>query len=153
MATRRVLLDANLLIAALDHEGTSIEDAKVKARHILSELMSDSNVAVAITPLIRYEVLRGIDLKNAVGYRHVKEALDNFMEFDITRAMSERAAELFRRHQAEQRGSDTISVDKRRFDAFHVATASLLGMELRSEDNGIRRLWELDALIASEPAY
>ncbi len=88
MATRRVLLDANLLIAALDHEGTSIEDAKVKARHILSELMSDSNVAVAITPLIRYEVLRGIDLKNAVGYRHVKEALDNFMEFDITRAMS-----------------------------------------------------------------
>lgn len=60
MNRRRVLLDANLLISALDIEGSSNESAKKKAQAKLASLLADENVAVAITPLIRYEVLRGV---------------------------------------------------------------------------------------------
>jgi len=55
------LLDANVLIAALDDKGSTKLEECQQAKKYLHELLSDENVALAISPLIRSEVLRGID--------------------------------------------------------------------------------------------
>lgn len=60
-SNNKVLLDANILIAA-------IKDNQSAEAQRLRELLSDSQNIVYITPLIYYEVLRGIDWKDMPNY-------------------------------------------------------------------------------------
>lgn len=140
--TRKVLLDANILIAGLDTASSTSDVKSSQAKAILTQLLSDDEVAIVTTPLIRYEVLRGIPYNDDVRYGAVKSALNQFMEIDIDRPVSELAADLFRLERHRDSASQT-NPDKRKLDAFHVATADRNDLELESEDRGIEKLREL----------
>lgn len=66
--TRKILLDTNLLIAAFDKSGRTSAEMKASARAMLAELLADDDVALFITPLIRYEVLRGVSWLNKAEF-------------------------------------------------------------------------------------
>ena len=53
---RRVLLDANILIAALDSQATTEQGQVDKALEQFAALLNDPAVTLAITPLIRYKL-------------------------------------------------------------------------------------------------
>lgn len=139
--TRRVLLDTNLLIAAFDVTSTTSEEKRTHARTTLSHLLSDNEVALAITPLIRYEVLRGVAWLNPENYQDLKNILSAFTEFDISREVSELAADLYRfdKHQAEQK-NENKNLEKRKFDIFHLACSKCNHLELASQDTDIAKL-------------
>ena len=139
--TRRVLLDTNLLIAAFDATSTTSEEKRTHAKTILSHLLSDNEVALAITPLIRYEVLRGVAWLNPENYQDLKNILSAFTEFDISREVSELAADLYRfdKHQAEQK-NENKNLEKRKFDIFHLACSKCNHLELASQDTDIAKL-------------
>lgn len=150
--SRRVLLDANLLMAAYDEEGTTTEEQRQKARQTILGLLADDSVDdLVITPLIRYEVLRGVSWKNDERYQQVQAAIQRFPELDIKRQVSELAADIFRydRHQAAAKDQPK-NLDKRRFDVFHFATAQHYGLELASQDNDIDRIRRLYAELQDE---
>lgn len=87
---RFLLLDANILIGAFDSKP---DDKKYqKDRELVNELMLRDDVKIAITPLIRYEVLRG--LKN-LDFLEMQEILDDFMEFNIDKNISYQSAQIF----------------------------------------------------------
>jgi len=138
--TRKVLLDANLLIAVFDPQTKTSLDQQHAARVKLIELLEDQNTALVITPLIRYEVLRGIQWQEADDYRQVRNALGQFTELDIDQATAELAADLFRYDRA---CSPDRNLDKRKFDAFHLATAKCHHLEISSQDSDIIALEKL----------
>ncbi|PWQ96603.1 type II toxin-antitoxin system VapC family toxin [Leucothrix pacifica] len=142
--TRGVLLDTNLLIGAFDDTGSTSEEQRAKAKEQLTTLLSDPYVALAITPLIRYEVLRGISLQEDERFEQMKRALGGFEEFDIGRDVSELAANLFRfdRNEVTQSGENR-NIEKRKFDVFHLASAECNALELASDDSDISKLKSL----------
>lgn len=136
---RKVLLDANLLIAALDQDSTTQAQARQAAQQKLTELLSDENVALLITPFIRYEVLRGIAWQKTDSFATVKSSLDGFKELEIDREISELAAGLFRFDRAINQNSEK-NIEKRKFDVFHFACAKCHALELASQDSDIPKL-------------
>jgi predicted nucleic acid-binding protein len=146
---RIVLLDTNLMISALDPVAKS-EDKAIAIKKI-EELLKDSNVALAITPLIRYEVLRGVDWSNDVRYQSLLHSLNEFEEFDITRTVSEMAANLYR-YDVEQSSATGVNrnFEKRKFDIFHFCSAKINQFEFVSEDTDIAKIHELhEAMLQS----
>lgn len=139
MTMRKVLLDANLLIAALDDGGTTSEAERAKAKQTLVALLSDADVTLIITPLIRYEVLRGIGWQDKERFVQLKQSLDGLTELDINRHVSELAANLFRFDCAEHTDQQR-NIEKRKFDVFHLASAKCNNLELASQDSDIAGL-------------
>ena len=141
--TRRVLLDTNLLIAALDTAGTTSAEQRAKAKQQINELLGDTDVAVAITPLIRYEVLRGIAWDEAERYQQLQQILADFEEFDISRDVSELAANLYRFDVDKAKTlNEPRNFEKRKFDVFHLASAQCNRLELASHDSDIAKLYQ-----------
>lgn len=140
--TRKVLLDTNLLIAALDKSGTTSAEIKASATKRLAELASEPDVALFITPLIRYEVLRGINWLNEDDFHEMQEILNGFPELEITRNISELSANLYRYDswQVCQPGAVARNLEKRKFDVFHFCSAHCNGLELCSLDTDIGRI-------------
>lgn len=130
---RSLLLDANLLIGAFDTEHGN--EAHEAARSRLIELLQDDSVKLAITPLIRYEVLRGA---RNVSIEALSDALDDFQEFDIRGRDARRAAELFQ--LAERQGR---KLNRRKFDVFHCVCAESNDLEIISQDADIAAIQEL----------
>lgn len=139
MTMRKVLLDANLLIAALDDGGTTSEAERTKAKQTLAALLSNAEVTLIITPLIRYEVLRGISWQDQVRFAQLKQSLDGLTELDVNRPISELAANLFRFDRAENPDQQR-NIEKRKFDVFHLASAKFHDLELASQDSDIAGL-------------
>ncbi|OQX08717.1 MAG: hypothetical protein BWK73_24630 [Thiothrix lacustris] len=141
--TRRVLLDTNLLIAALDTAGTTSAEQRAKAKEQIKKLMDDADVAVAITPLIRYEVLRGIAWDEVERYQQLQQILADFEEFDISRDVSELAANLYRFDVDKAKTlNEPRNFEKRKFDVFHFASAQCNRLELASHDSDIAKLYQ-----------
>ncbi|MFI0399803.1 MAG: type II toxin-antitoxin system VapC family toxin [Thiolinea sp.] len=141
---RRILLDTNLLIAALDQDNQTSIDKKEEAVQLLTDLLNNSNVALAITPLIRYEVLRGIAWKDSVRYEELKDTLKYFEEVDIGSDVSELAANLYRFDIAKAKANnEKRNFEKRKFDIFHLASAQCHKLELVSQDSDIAKLQTL----------
>lgn len=142
--TRRVLLDTNLLVAALDQGASTSPDQREKAIAALMSLLQSDDVALAITPLIRYEVVRGVDWASQERHDALKEALADFEEFDISRDIAELAADLYRfdKSRADEAG-ERRNLEKRKFDAFHLASAKCYELELASQDTDIAKLDKL----------
>ncbi|QRN39229.1 type II toxin-antitoxin system VapC family toxin [Pectobacterium carotovorum] len=140
--TRKILLDANLLIAAFDNNGNTSEEIKNAANDKLSELSSDPDVVFFITPLIRYEVLRGVSWQRSDDFQSLQQILDTIPDLDITRSVSELAANLFRFEtwQIRQQNDTRRNIDKRKFDIFHFCSASCNNLELCSNDTDIGRI-------------
>jgi predicted nucleic acid-binding protein len=137
-----VLLDANLLIAALDQNGTTSELLRQSATAKLTTYLENPDIRLVITPLIRYEVLRGLSWQDAEGYNNLKQVLDGFTEIDKNRNVSELAANLFRFDRTTNAGAQR-NVEKRKFDVFHLACAKIHGLDLASQDTDIASLQSL----------
>jgi len=131
--TAGYLLDTNLLVGALDGEPGNPLHAQAKER--LRELLISSDTRLAITPLIRYEVLRGVRRQPREA---VESALDQFIEFDIRRDDAELAARTYA--QALAGGS---KLDKRSFDLFHCVAAYRNQLEVASRDGDIPKIMEV----------
>jgi predicted nucleic acid-binding protein len=131
--THWVLLDANILIGAFDGDPASEEH--VRARERLQSMMDDPEVDLAITPLIRYEVLRGVRRKSPAA---VDAALNYFQSFEICTEHGVRAAEIFR--LAKDAGA---GLDKRSFDLFHCVCAEINDMDVLSQDGDIPKIQQL----------
>ncbi len=131
--TRKVLLDTNMLIGAFDADPDN--DAHAEARARLQTLLQDAEVRLAISPLIRYEVMRGA--KN-VPLEQLQAVLNDFHEFDVRARDAERAAELF---QAARRQG--LHLDKRAFDLFHCVCAELNQLEFESQDGDVPKIQNL----------
>jgi len=134
--SREILLDANLLIAAFDTKNE-------KAITQLEELLSNDNVVLAISPLIRYEVLRGVSYANNEQYNYLNSILNAFEEFDINRDIAALSSNLFRLSQSKKEEGKGALVDKRSFDVFHLATAKCNNLELCSNDSDLGKLENL----------
>nr|CAA6811711.1 MAG: PilT protein domain protein [uncultured Thiotrichaceae bacterium] len=138
---RKVLLDANLLIAVFDETPRTSEPQRGQAKRKLNTLLSDETVTLVITPLIRYEVLRGISWDDPSNFIQLKQALDGLTELDVNQGVSELAANLFRfrRSEDESRGIKRKE-EKHKFDMFHLASAKQHSLELASQDSDIASL-------------
>ncbi len=130
---RMVLLDANLLIGAFDHDCEN--PRHVQARQHMAQLLNDPEIRLAITPLIRYEVLRGI--KN-IDAKTLTAILNDFEEFDIRERDATRAAEIFRLARKQN-----VPLDKRQFDLFHCVCAENNRLEFTSQDGDIPKIRKL----------
>lgn len=152
--TRNVLLDTNLLIAAFDSNGTTSSELKSQAKAKLAALLADPNVRLFITPLIRYEVLRGIKWLSQSAYNDMRKALNNFPELDITRNIAELSANLFRfdSYQNISVTGNVKNVDKRKFDVFHYCCASCNNIEFDSNDTDIAKINQLHKQYLAESA-
>lgn len=137
-----VLLDANLLIAALDDSGTTSEQLRQTATATLEAFLENPDITLVITPLIRYEVLRGVGWQDKERYTNLKQALDGLTEIDVNRNVSELAANLFRFDRSVNLVKQK-NVDKRKFDVFHLACAKCHGLDLASQDTDIAALQSL----------
>ncbi|WP_312952318.1 PIN domain-containing protein [Superficieibacter sp.] len=142
--TRKVLLDANLLIAAFDTNGTTSEAMKAIASEKLAALLNDPEALIFITPLVRYEVLRGISWQNQADFLTMQTTLNEFPELEITRDISELSANLFRLDKDNAiKLNEKRNVDKRRFDVFHFCSAHCNSLELCSNDTDIAKIASL----------
>lgn len=127
--TNKILLDANVLIKA-------IEDEKSEERKTIVSLLQDEETAVFITPLIRYEVLRGINWKDNTLYSKGQRFINLLSNLNIDEAISSEAADLFRfeRTMREQNQQQSKKIDKHNFDVMHFSTSKVYGLELKSHD-------------------
>jgi predicted nucleic acid-binding protein len=132
---REVLLDTNLLIGYFDGDPNSQKHREAEEK--LEKLLEDPDVRLVITPLIRYEVLRGA--KN-IEISELNKQLNEFEEFDINAAMALRAAELF---AVAKNSSNPTLLNKRSFDLFHCVCAELNDLEINSHDGDIEKIKEL----------
>lgn len=105
----------------------------------LNKLLKDDNIALAISPLIRYEILRAIKWENNEDYETLVLALNELEEFEIGKEIAEQAAKVYRFARAKERKI----VNKRNFDLLHVATAKCNKLEIRSNDKDIKKLEQL----------
>ncbi|MDA8451330.1 PIN domain-containing protein [Acidovorax sp. NCPPB 3859] len=127
------LLDTNLLIGAFDGEPGNTEHEAAAER--LRQLIDDPSVQLAITPLIRYEVLRGAV---RIGVDELNDVLNGFREFEIRGSDGRRAAELFREAKAQG-----LVLNKRTFDLFHCVCADANRLEIASQDGDIPKIKNL----------
>jgi predicted nucleic acid-binding protein len=131
--TRRVLLDTNMLIGAFDSEDGNV--AHIKAKEEMVRLLKEPDTKLAITPLIRYEVLRGAPPDKVV---QLEKILNDFQEFEVRGVEAHRAAELFRLAKEKE-----IKLDKRSFDLFHCVCAEMNDLELVAQDRDIPKIQKL----------
>jgi len=132
---RAILLDTNMLIGAFDTDETNPDHVRDKER--LAELLRDDDVSLSISPLIRYEFLRGA---KRVPLEALEAVLDDFQEFDVGARDARMAAEIFR-HDRRTEGESTI--DKKRFDVFHCVCAKLNGLDMISNDQDIEKIQKI----------
>ena len=139
---KNVLLDANLLIAALDENCTTTKLEKEAAKQQLHQILSDDNIKIFITPLIRYEVLRGIDWNDKATFDRMSAILNGIPNLDITTDISELSANLFRFRKGlpENNLNGLIKLDKRSFDLMHFSTAKCSHCECVSRDTDISKI-------------
>ncbi len=137
---RKVLLDTNMIVAAFDESGTTSEEMKAIAKAELAGLLNDNEVVLVITPLIRYEFLRGIAWVEPEKLKAMKQILNGFVELDIERKVSELASDLFRLDDSQAENSSDRNINKRNFDIFHFAVSKHHGLDLVSNDRHIPQL-------------
>lgn len=140
--TAGYLLDTNLLIGALDGEPGNPLHAQAKDR--LRELLTSPDTRLAITPLIRYEVLRGVRRQPREA---VQSALDQFIEFDVRRDDAVLAARVY-----TQALADGSKFDKRSFDLFHCVAAHRNQLEVASRDGDIPKIMEVLKQVSEQGA-
>ncbi len=133
-----VLLDANILIDAL-------KDKDSESARKLKMLMEDENTVIFITPLISYEVLRGLAWEDKEIYQKVKTAIASFSSLNIDHKITNLASELFRfeKYERLQNGQETKKIDKHNFDIVHFSTAKIHNLELVSNDKDMQSWDEL----------
>ncbi len=130
-----VLLDTNIFINAYDtalqadsEKSQSTLEQQKQAEDILEILLNNPNVKIAITPLIRYEVLRGV---KHIPFSEMKDILDDCHEFEITDKEGTFASKIFRQGNY---GGANKNINKYNFDIFHYAVADINDLDWQTLD-------------------
>lgn len=133
---RNILLDSNILMIA-------IKEKESNERKQLIELLENENTNVFITPLIRYEVLRGITWSDSESFKKHSDVLKQLETINIDQKISDTATALFRleRKEKEESGQTPKKIDKHNFDVMHFATAKVYQLEWQSNDEDFQS-WE-----------
>lgn len=127
------LLDANYLISLFDE--SRLKKERFKVLNEFKERLADSNSRFVLTPLIRYEVLRGVSWNDEEKFQRMEKALSGFELLEITQAVADLARDLYRFDDFEARQkNESRNLEKRKFDIFHYATAKIYQLELLSAD-------------------
>jgi len=139
--THWVLLETNVLIGA--YEPMAGNEQHASAGLLMRSLLKDPDIKLAITPLIRYEVLRGM---RRVTVEKMNSTLNGFFEFEVGAADAIRAVEIYRLFKSKDTSVDTPNaspIDKRKFDVFHYVCAERNNLEIVSLDSDIGKIKKL----------
>lgn len=133
------LLDTNYLIY-LNEENADAE----KRKEILQEFaekLGQENSRFFLTPLIRYEILRGVTWQDSEKLQKLSAALMAFESLEITKTVADLADDLYRfdRFDAEQKNQKK-NLEKIKFDVFHYATAHIHHLEILSRDDDVDKI-------------
>ena len=83
------LLDTNYLIYLIDEKADA--DKKQEIRRDFEIKVQQEDTRFVITPLIRYETLRGIEWENEEKLVKISVALENFPSLEITQDAADSA--------------------------------------------------------------
>lgn len=146
----KYLLDTNYLVYLADKDADPNKKAEVLQD--LAEKLAEENTAFLLTPLIRYEVLRGVAWDQPQKLEEILSVIEQFESLDITKAVSDLARDLYRfdKYQSEQNGVQK-NFEKRKFDMFHYAVAHINGIELLSKDTDVEAIQELHTGMEPSP--
>lgn len=133
------LLDANFFINLYDEKATS--ETRLVALKSVETLLQDEETRFVISPLIRYEVLRGVNWGDEKKLTQLSGIIKQFELLDISREVADLARDLYRfdDYEAKQHNQPK-NLEKRKFDMFHYATAKVNGIELLSADAHIEKI-------------
>ncbi|MDE3995596.1 PIN domain-containing protein [Glaesserella parasuis] len=95
------LLDTNYLIYLADPNANPTKKSEVLQDLALK--LEDPETLLFLTPLIRYEVLRGVEWDNIEKLNTLKSALKAFQTIDINDDIADLARNLFRLDKANQK--------------------------------------------------
>lgn len=144
MTEKNVLIDANLLINAVKSEQDAQTDDQLKiiqqAKQHLKQVLTADDVALVITPLVRYEVLR--NLQSTHEQVRLAQILQAIPVFEISREIGDLAARLY-----PLKVKAGMNPNKYNFDLFHFATAKTLGCTIATHDAGFEKLEALYATL------
>ncbi len=145
---RYILLDANILISAFEplppfdqqtrYNQEQYDAMKAKRKTIRAEiraLLQDPEVALSISPLLRYEVLQGVEWLDTERHNTLASQLDGLESFNLTHEVATLAADLMRinLHEGKER-NEQRKPHKLAFDALHFALAEHYRLEFRSDN-------------------
>ena len=139
------LLDANYLISLLDE--TRLPDIRRPVLEDFRTKLNDDSSRFVLTPLIRYEVLRGVSWNDEEKFQRMEKALSGFELLEITQAVADLARDLYRfdyfearqkeaRKEEARQKKEIRNFEKRKFDIFHYATAYVYQLKFLSADKG-----------------
>ena len=135
------LLDTNYLIYLADPNANPTKKAEVLQDLTLK--LEDPETLLFLTPLIRYEVLRGVEWDNIEKLNTLKSALKAFQTIDINDDIADLARNLFRLDKANQKNGSKKVIEKYQFDMFHFATAKENDLEILSKDRDMTAIENL----------
>lgn len=135
------LLDTNYLIYLADPNANPTKKAEVLQD--LAVKLEDPETLLFLTPLIRYEVLRGVEWDNIEKLNTLKSALNAFQTIDINDDIADLARNLFRLDKANQKNGSKKVIEKYQFDMFHFATAKENDLEILSKDRDMTAIENL----------
>ena len=135
------LLDTNYLIYLVDPNTNSSKKAEVLQDLALK--LEDPETLLFLIPLIRYEVLRGVEWDNIEKLNTLKNALKAFQVIDINDDISDLARNLFRLDKANQKTGSKKVIEKYQFDMFHFAEAKENNLEILSKDRDMSAIENL----------
>lgn len=147
MSSHKILLDANFLIRALEDHSSK------EYKQLEDYLEKKDDFVIYITPLIYYEVLRGVDWDNINNHTKFKSTLTLISNLNIDKSIADKATELvrFEKKYRASRGEQSKKIDKHNFDIMHFSTAKVHGLKIASNDADIQAWEKLHAeLIASQ---
>ncbi len=142
MTDKSYLLDTNYLIYLVDE--TSSHEKRKAILLDMAEKLQAGDTEFFITPLILYEVLRGIPWQNHQKRKEIEQALLEFEILDIQKEVAVLATELYRfDYYYAQQNKQTKNLEKRKFDMFHYASAKINRLEILSQDSDITKIEQL----------
>ncbi|OOF61556.1 type II toxin-antitoxin system VapC family toxin [Rodentibacter sp. Ppn85] len=136
------LLDTNYLVYLVDPNAD-----ETKKREVLIDFeqkLEDENNRFVLTPLIRYEVLRGVKWQDKTKLAQLEHILKQFKSLDIRDEIADLARDLYRFDEYEsKRDNVPKNLEKRKFDMFHYATAKLENLQVLSKDSDLSQIEKL----------
>lgn len=143
---KKYLLDTNYLIYLADPSADPFK--RKEALQGLAQKLQNDETLLFLTPLIRYEVLRGVAWDDLDKLNTLKDALKEFQTIDINNEISDLARNLFRLDKANQQQGNQKVIEKYQFDMFHFATAKVNDLEILSKDRDMQAIDNLFRQIA-----
>lgn len=137
-----VLLDAQILIA-LDPHANMEDSERNAALEILHKILNDPSKKIAITPLLRYEVMCGI--KDPEVFQAIDELLNDekVTVFPVKDAEAYRAIQIFQEARKQSISLKSTEPKKYKFDLLHVASADVNTLHFESRDKGVEKMKNL----------